>query len=102
MHTDLAGDFFIIWFIYFIIFFAHTLLVAYGINLPTAQRIYFMDLVWEPSKEKQAIKRAHRIGQTKSVFVEKLIMKDTIEEQFLTLRNRINQLSQSNTENGSF
>jgi len=61
-----------------------------------------MDLVWEPSKEKQAIKRAHRIGQTKSVFVEKLIMKDTIEEQFLTLRNRINQLSQSNTENGSF
>ena len=34
----------------------------------------------------QAMDRAHRIGQTKSVFVYKMIAKDSIEEKILDLQ----------------
>jgi SNF2 family DNA or RNA helicase len=36
--------------------------------------------------EAQATDRAHRIGQTKSVFVYKLIAQDTVEERMLQLQ----------------
>jgi len=58
----------------------NTDLAAYGINLTAATYIFILDPVWDVSKERQAIKRAHRIGQTQDVFVEKLIMKHSIEE----------------------
>ena len=38
--------------------------------------------------EDQASDRAHRIGQTKSVFVYKLIAADTVEERILELQER--------------
>ena len=45
-----------------------TELAAYGINLTAASRIFIMDPVWDLSREAQAIKRAHRIGQTRYCF----------------------------------
>jgi len=43
---------------------------------------------WNPAVEDQASDRAHRIGQTKSVFVFKLVASDTVEERILELQQR--------------
>ncbi|KAF2764375.1 hypothetical protein EJ03DRAFT_331894 [Teratosphaeria nubilosa] len=56
---------------------------AFGLNLSSASRIYFINPVCRPNIEAQAIKRAHRIGQTRSVFVETLVLKGSIEEKML-------------------
>lgn len=53
---------------------------ALGLNVNQASRVYFINPVCRPSTEAQAVKRAHRIGQTKPVYVETLILTGTIEE----------------------
>jgi len=57
-----------------------------GLNLTSADSVIIFDPWWNPSTENQAIDRAHRIGQKKSVNVYKLISKDTIEEKILNLQ----------------
>jgi Helicase conserved C-terminal domain len=52
---------------------------AYGLNVNKASRVFFINPVCRPSTEAQAIKRAHRIGQTRPVYVETLVLNDTIE-----------------------
>jgi SNF2 family DNA or RNA helicase len=52
-----------------------------GLNLTTANRIILVDVWWHPFIEYQAIDRCHRFGQEKQVFVERLIVKDSIEER---------------------
>ena len=47
---------------------------AYGLNVNKASRVFFINPVCRPSTEAQAIKRAHRIGQTKPVYVETLVI----------------------------
>lgn len=59
-----------------------------GLNLTAADYVYLVDPWWNPAVEAQAIDRAHRIGQEKSVFAYKLICKDTIEEKILQLQER--------------
>jgi SNF2 family DNA or RNA helicase len=56
-----------------------TRVAAHGLNVTSASRIFFLNVCWQKSVERQAIKRAHRIGQTKEVFVERLVLRDTIE-----------------------
>lgn len=53
---------------------------AHGLNLSSASRVFFINPVCRPGIEAQAIKRAHRIGQTKPVHVETLLLKGTVEE----------------------
>ncbi len=38
--------------------------------------------------ERQAIDRAHRIGQTQNVFIYKFITKDSVEEKILALQDK--------------
>jgi len=45
--------------------------------------------IWQPSIESQAIKRAHRIGQTRPVFVETLVLRGTLEEKILRRRRQM-------------
>lgn len=59
-----------------------------GLNLTAADYVYLVDPWWNPAVESQAIDRAHRIGQDKSVFAYKLICRDTIEEKILQLQER--------------
>jgi hypothetical protein len=53
---------------------------ALGLNVNKASRVFFINPPCKPHQEAQAIKRAHRIGQHKPVFVETLILRGTIEE----------------------
>ncbi|KAK6359491.1 hypothetical protein TWF696_000647 [Orbilia brochopaga] len=66
---------------------------AQGIHLGSASRVFFVNPIWQPpSVLAQAMKRAHRIGQTRPVYVETLILKGTIEE---TIFNRKNQMDEN-------
>jgi len=56
---------------------------AHGLNVSSASRVFFVNPVFNPATEAQAIKRAHRIGQTKPVYVETLLLQGTIEEAML-------------------
>lgn len=64
---------------------------AYGLNVNKASRVFFVNPCCRPSTEAQAIKRAHRIGQDKPVFVETLILKGTIEEAIFERSNAMTQ-----------
>ncbi|WP_051484442.1 DEAD/DEAH box helicase [Shewanella waksmanii] len=57
-----------------------------GLNLTTADVVIHSDPWWNPAAEEQASDRAYRIGQTKPVFVYKLICKDTVEERIQALQ----------------
>ena len=65
-----------------------------GLNLTAADYVFITDPWWNPSAERQAIARAHRIGQTKNVIAIKFITKDTIEEKILKLQERKRQLAE--------
>jgi SNF2 family DNA or RNA helicase len=45
-----------------------------GLNLHAANHVLLLDPYWNPAAEKQAIDRAHRIGQTREVEVTRLLM----------------------------
>ena len=64
-----------------------------GLNLTEAEYVFLCDPWWNPAAEKQAINRAHRIGQDKKVFSYKFISKDTVEEKILQLQERKLRLS---------
>jgi superfamily II DNA or RNA helicase len=59
-----------------------------GLNLTSADTVIHYDPWWNPAVEDQASDRAHRIGQTRSVFVYKLIAADTVEERIVELQER--------------
>jgi superfamily II DNA or RNA helicase len=59
-----------------------------GLNLPQADTVIHYDPWWNPAVENQATDRAHRIGQTQSVWVVKLVAQGTIEERILALQER--------------
>lgn len=57
-----------------------------GLTLNAADTVILYDPWWNPLAERQAMDRAHRIGQTKTVNVYKLITKETVEEKVLELQ----------------
>ena len=57
-----------------------------GLNLTAADTVIHYDPWWNPAAENQATDRAHRIGQTKPVFVHKLVCRGTIEDRILELQ----------------
>ena len=57
-----------------------------GLNLTGADYVIHYDPWWNPAVEDQATARAYRIGQTKKVFVYRLITKNTVEEKIQKLK----------------
>ena len=64
-----------------------------GLTLTAATHVIHFDRQYNPAKEAQATDRAHRIGQKKTVFVHKLICKDTFEEKLNAIMQEKQQLS---------
>lgn len=54
-----------------------------GINLTTADTVIIYDSDWNPQNDLQAEARAHRIGQTKTVQIYRLVTKDSVEQTIL-------------------
>ncbi|KAJ5898915.1 hypothetical protein N7495_003659 [Penicillium taxi] len=54
-----------------------------GINLATADTVIIMDPDFNPKQDMQAMSRAHRIGQQKTVLVFHLITRASVEEKIM-------------------
>lgn len=64
-----------------------------GLNLTAASYVLMLDPWWNPAAEKQAVNRAHRIGQDKQVMVYRYITQNTLEEKILKLQARKSELA---------
>ncbi|KAL8268455.1 hypothetical protein R6Q59_002253 [Mikania micrantha] len=60
---------------------ASTKCCSEGIHLYGASRVVLLDVVWNPSVERQAISRAYRLGQKKVVYTYHLMAAGTTEEE---------------------
>jgi hypothetical protein len=58
-----------------------------------ADTVIHYDPWWNPAVENQATDRAHRLGQTKRVFVYKLVVAGSIEEKILALQDKKAELA---------
>jgi superfamily II DNA or RNA helicase len=64
-----------------------------GLNLVGADTVIHYDPWWNPAAQAQATDRAHRIGQTKPVFVHDLIIAGSVEERMLALQRHKRDLA---------
>jgi SNF2 family DNA or RNA helicase len=66
-----------------------------GLNLTAADYVFILDPWWNPASESQAFSRAHRIGQTKNVFVYQFISENSIEDKIHILQEKKNRLAET-------
>lgn len=66
-----------------------------GLNLTRADTVIHYDPWWNAAAQLQATDRAHRIGQTRPVFVHSLIVAGSVEERILALQKRKRWLADS-------
>jgi SNF2 family DNA or RNA helicase len=59
-----------------------------GLNLMAADTVIIYDPWWNPAVESQAVDRAHRIGQSKTVSVYRLVTEDSVEQKIMTLKSK--------------
>ncbi len=59
-----------------------------GLTLVEADYVFVLDPWWNPAAEAQAVDRTHRIGQTRTVFVYRMLSAGTIEEKVAALQAR--------------
>lgn len=63
-----------------------------GLNLTAADTVFIFDPWWNTAAEAQATDRTHRIGQDRTVFTYRLIVRDSVEEKIVQLQQRKRQL----------
>ena len=73
-----------------------------GLNLTGADSIIFYDTDWNPAMDKQAQDRCHRIGQTRTVNIYRLITLSTIEENIFKKSIQKRELNYVVMEDGKF
>ncbi len=61
---------------------------GFGLNLTAADYVFVLDPWWNPAAEMQAIDRAHRIGQLRTVHAYRLVCRGTVEERVLELQEQ--------------
>ncbi|KCZ74220.1 hypothetical protein H311_04816, partial [Anncaliia algerae PRA109] len=73
-----------------------------GINLTAADTVIFYDSDWNPTVDKQAMDRAHRLGQLRDVTVYKLVCRDTVEERVMEMASKKDEIQKMVIEKGNF
>ena len=73
---------------------------GFGLNLTKATHVVHFDRWWNPAVEAQATDRAHRIGQTKTVFVHSFITEGTLEEHIDEILERKARVAGSLVQSG--
>ncbi len=68
-----------------------------GITLTKANHVFHFDRWWNPAVENQATDRAFRIGQTRKVFVHKMVTIGTLEERIDQMLEEKQRLAESIT-----
>lgn len=71
-----------------------------GLNLTGADTVIHFDPWWNMSAQNQATDRTHRIGQTRTVQVYKLIAADTVEEKILAMQEQKQALADAVVREG--
>jgi SNF2 family DNA or RNA helicase len=66
-----------------------------GLNLQAADYVFLYDPWWNEAVERQAIDRAHRMGQKNTVIARKYLVAESIEEKILKLQGQKTSLSQN-------
>ncbi|OQY05317.1 MAG: hypothetical protein B6I20_01475 [Bacteroidetes bacterium 4572_117] len=64
-----------------------------GLNLTAADYVFILDPWWNPAAEKQAIARAHRIGQNRKVMAYRFISEASVEEKILKFQKKKQELA---------
>ncbi len=64
-----------------------------GLTLTKADHVIILDPWWNPAVEDQAADRAHRIGQTQPVLVQRLVARDTVEDRILQLQKKKREIA---------
>ena len=64
-----------------------------GLNLQAFSRVYILSPDWNPCNEIQAMARSHRLGQTRKVYVKRLVLENTeelsvIDERIMGVQER--------------
>ncbi|KAL5498669.1 hypothetical protein ACEPAH_2024 [Sanghuangporus vaninii] len=72
-----------------------------GLNLTRANRVISLDLGWSEAVENQAFDRVHRLGQTRPVFVERLVISNTVEDRVLALQEKKRNLADGSLGEGN-
>lgn len=70
-------------------------------TLTEADTVILYDPWWNPAVERQAMDRAHRIGQTKPVFVHRLIAENTVEAAIQQMQANKQALADALFEEGA-
>lgn len=83
-------------------FIASTRSGGVGINLTGADTVIFYDNEFNPAMDKQAMDRAHRIGQTREVHIYRLVTRHTVEENMLRKANQKRLLDDVVMQEGNF
>lgn len=71
-----------------------------GLNLIGADTVVLYDPWWNPAVENQAIDRTYRIGQKRTVYSVRLIVRDTVEERVAELQRRKQRLIDAAVQSG--
>jgi len=72
-----------------------------GLTLTEADTVILYDPWWNPAVERQAMDRAHPIGQTRPVFVHRLIAEDTVEAAIQKMQAKKQALAVALFEEGA-
>merc|ERR1712072_252176 len=63
-----------------------------GLNLQRGSHVIIVEPWWNPSIEKQAVARLHRIGQKRKVTIYRLLASGSIEERLLRIQGFKNRM----------